>query len=147
MADNPVTGQSGSTNGNEDVFAQLRRLAEISHQIEQHARMQASAYNFVQAGEIKRRIDELTENQNRLIMDIVGRHPDSGVRDRFVKLAHKIDDYRPQIKSCEDPEELKKLRKEIDEAVDDWIYQFQTIVSEIVGVKPPDQPIQGESPF
>ena len=107
----------------------------------------SSAYNFVQAGEIKRRIEELTENQNRLVMDIVGRHPDVEVRDRFVKLAHKIDDYRPQIKSCEDPQELKKLQKEIDEAVEEWVYQFQVIVSEIVGVKPPDSPIQGESPF
>ena len=90
MADSPVTGQTNPANGNEDVFAQLRKLAEISHQIEQHARMQASAYNFVQAGEIKRRIEELTENQNRLVMDIVGRHPDVEVRDRFVKLAHKL---------------------------------------------------------
>ena len=147
MADSPVTGQTNPANGNEDVFAQLRKLAEISHQIEQHARMQASAYNFVQAGEIKRSIEELTENQNRLVMDIVGRHPDVEVRDRFVKLAHKIDDYRPQIKSCEDPQELKKLQKEIDEAVEEWVYQFQVIVSEIVGVKPPDSPIQGESPF
>ena len=56
MADSPVTGQTNPANGNEDVFAQLRKLAEISHQIEQHARMQASAYNFAQAGEIK--VDE-----------------------------------------------------------------------------------------
>ncbi|MBQ7503173.1 hypothetical protein IJT93_10795, partial [bacterium] len=62
-----MTEDSANTQ-NKEVLAQLRQLAEISRSIEQHTRMQAAATNFVQAGEIKRRIDELTAKQDRLVM-------------------------------------------------------------------------------
>ena len=144
MTETPVHKPSESSS---DVFEQLRKLAEISHDIEQHARMQASACNFVQAGEIKRPMDELTERQNQIVMAIVDRHPDAETKESFKALARKIEEYRPQIKACEDPEELKRLKKEIDEAVEEWIYQFQVIVSAIVGVNPPSQAVQSDSPF
>ncbi|MBQ7529662.1 hypothetical protein IJT10_07145 [bacterium] len=132
---------------NKEVFAQLRQLAEISRSIEQHTMMQSAATNIVQAGEIKRRIDELTEKQDRLVMTIVGNHPDPQVRENFRKLGKKIEDYRPKIKQCEDPEELRQLKKEVDEAVEEWIYNFQVIVSSILGVTPPDKAVQSDKPF
>lgn len=129
---------------NKEVLAQLRQLAEVSRTIEQHTRMQAAATNFVQAGEIKRRIEELTANQDRLVMTIVGNHPDPEVRENFRRLASKIEEYRPKIKSCEDKETLKEIKKELDETVEEWIYQFQIIVSSIVGVNPPDKAVQSD---
>ena len=147
MADNPVNSAANPADKNSEIFFFFFKLAEISHSIEQHARMQASAYNLVQAGEIKRRIDELTESQNRLVMAIVDRHPDAEARERFKALGRKIDDYRPQIKACDDREELKRLKNEIDEAVEEWVLQFQIIVSNIVGVTPPTRAVQSESPF
>lgn len=138
-----MTEDSANTQ-NKEVLAQLRQLAEISRSIEQHTRMQAAATNFVQAGEIKRRIDELTAKQDRLVMTIVGNHPDPQVREDFRRLSKKIDDYRPRIKSCEDKEELKQLKDELDQTVEDWIYQFQVIVSSIMGVAPPGQAVQSD---
>lgn len=147
MADSPANNPSRPLGKDSDIFAQLRKLADVSHSIEQHARMQATAYNFVQAGEIKRRIDELTETQNRLVMAIVDRHPDEATRENFKALSRKIEDYRPKIRACEDKEELVKLKNEVDEAVQDWVYQFQVIVSSIVGLNPPAEAIQSDNPF
>lgn len=131
----------------EDIRSQLRKLAEVSKDLEQHARMQAAAVNFVQAGELKRRMDELTARQDQLVMSIVERHPDAQVRNKFRALGRKIEEFKPKIRSCQDPAELKELRKNIDECVEEWVMQFQTIVSSLVGIAPPDQPVASESPF
>lgn len=131
----------------DEVFEKLRKLAEISKDLENHARMQAAAVNLVQAGELKRRVDELTSRQDQLVLAIVERHPDAAVRNNFKALARKIEEFRPQIKACHDPEELKSLKRQIDQAVEQWVYQFQVIVSSLVGVTPPTQAIASDSPF
>lgn len=131
----------------DEILEKLRKLAEVSKDLEQNARMQAAAVNLVQAGELRRRVDELTRRQDALVLQIVERHPDAGTRDRFLALTRRIEEFRPQIRSCQDPEELKRLKQDIDHSVEDWVHQFQTIVSALVGVAPPAGPMVGPSPF
>lgn len=134
-------------NSRQDIVERLRKLAEVSKELEQNARMQAAAVNLVQAGELRRRVDELTKRQDALVMSIVERHPDADVRSRFATLSHRIEEFRPQIKSCQDPQELKRLKQEIDASVEEWVHLFQKIVASLVGVAPPSGPVAGPSPF
>lgn len=134
-------------NPRQDIVERLRKLAEVSKELEQNARMQAAAVNLVQAGELRRRVDELTRRQDSLVMSIVERHPDPEVRARFATLSHRIEEFRPQIKSCQDPQELKRLKQEIDASVEEWVHLFQKIVASLVGVAPPSGPVAGPSPF
>lgn len=134
-------------NSRQDIVERLRKLAEVSKELEQNARMQAAAVNLVQAGELRRRVDELTKRQDALVMSIVERHPDADVRARFANLSHRIEEFRPQIKSCQDPQELKRLKQEIDASVEEWVHLFQKIVASLVGVAPPSGPVAGPSPF
>lgn len=131
----------------QDIVERLRKLAEVSKELEQNARMQAAAVNLVQAGELRRRVDELTKRQDALVMGIVERHPDPAVRARFAALSHKIEEFRPQIKACQDPKELQRLKEEIDASVEEWVHLFQKIVASLVGVAPPSGPVAGPSPF
>jgi len=131
----------------DEILEKLRRLAEVSKDLEQNARMQAAAVNLVQAGELRRRVDELSRRQDTLVLGIVDRHPDAAMRDRFHLLSRRIEEFRPQIRSCQDPRELERLKKEIDAAVEEWVHLFQKIVATLVGVAPPSGPVAGPSPF
>lgn len=130
-----------------DIVERLRKLAEVSKELEQNARMQAAAVNLVQAGELRRRVDELTKRQDALVLGIVERHPEPEMRSRFDRLTRQIEEFRPQIKSCQDSQELKRLKAEIDAAVEEWVHLFQKIVADLVGVAPPAGPVAGTSPF
>ena len=129
-----------------EILEKLHRLAEVSKDLEQNARMQAAAVNLVQAGELRRRVDELTRLQDSLVKAIVDRHPDAALRDRFHSLSRRIEEFRPQIRSCQDPEELQNLKRQIDGAVEEWVHVFQRIVATLVGVSPPPGPVAGPRP-
>ncbi len=119
----------------DQVMEKMRKLAEVSKQLEQQVRAQGQALNVMQAGAIKKRVDELTERQNELVMSIVDMYPDKKKRDEFVALGNKIEDFRPKIRACNDHDELETLKKEVDQCVDDWVDRFQSIVRDLVGSK------------
>ena len=119
----------------DQVMEKMRKLAEVSKQLEQQVRAQGQALNVMQAGAIKKRVDELTERQNELVMSIVDMYPDKKKRDEFVALGNKIEDFRPKIRACNDHDELEALKNEVDQCVDDWVDRFQGIVRDLVGSK------------
>ena len=94
----------------DEIVEKLRKLAEVSKELEQNVRMQAAAVNLVQAGELRRRVDELTRLQEVLVQAIVDRHPDPCLRERFRSLSQRIDDFRPEIRACQDPDKLQELK-------------------------------------
>ncbi len=130
----------------DEIVEKLRKLAEVSKELEQNVRMQAAAVNLVQAGELRRRVDELTRLQEVLVQAIVDRHPDPSLRERFRSLSQRIDDFRPEIRACQDPDKLQELKAQIDGAVEEWVFLFQHIVSTMAGVTPPPGPVAGPRP-
>ncbi len=113
----------------------MSKLAEVSKQLEQQVRAQGQALNVMQAGAIKKRVEELTERQNELVMSIVDMYPDKKKRDEFVALGNKIEDFRPKIRACNDHDELEGLKNEVDRCVDEWVDSFHNIVLILVGSK------------
>ena len=97
----------------EAVIEKLRKLAEVSKELEKYARVQSNAMNVMQASEAKRHVDELTVRQNDLVLSIVDMHPDKEVRERFVKLGDKIESYRAEIRACQEASELEELKGKV----------------------------------
>lgn len=130
--------QNGQTlKRREEVTEKLRKLAEVSKELERYANVQSKALNVMQAKEAKRHVDELTVRQNDLVLSIVDMHPDRAVRENFMALTDKIESYRPKIRICQDPEELKEIKESIDRAVDEWVKCFQDISCYLAGVSSP----------
>jgi cell fate (sporulation/competence/biofilm development) regulator YlbF (YheA/YmcA/DUF963 family) len=133
--DQDTTKKSPATR--EAVIEKLRKLAEVSKELEKYARVQSNAMNVMQAAEAKRHVDELTVRQNDLVLSIVDMHPNKEVREKFVKLGDKIEAYRSDIRACQDAGELEELKNKVDADVDEWVKQFQDISCYLAGVTPP----------
>lgn len=126
------------------VLGKVKMLATVSTDLEKNSRMLQAANNMVMAEQLRRQVEELTQRQDRLVREIAGWHPDPGTRDRFLDLTKKVDDFKNRIKKVKTHEELKELQTEMDASVDDWVLQFQTIVSHLVGAPPPSQAVYEE---
>ncbi len=137
---------NGPENQRNEIMGRLQKLAEVSKELEQNVRMQAAAVNLVQAGELRRRVEELTQRQDALVQGIVDHHPDAALRARFISLSRRIEEFRPQIRACQDAKKLTELKAQIDESVEEWVHLFQCIVSTLVGVVPPPGPVAGPRP-
>ncbi len=133
-----------STSGNPpEIRAQLEKLAEVSRDLDRHTQLSKTACHPIQAQQVRKRIDELTEEQTRLMDHLVGQHPNQETRQTFAKLTAELDTLRDEIRSCDDKERLSELEAKIEETVDRWVHGFQVIVSEISGIAPPSKPVYG----
>ncbi|MCA9792946.1 MAG: hypothetical protein KC910_14160 [Candidatus Eremiobacteraeota bacterium] len=103
--------------------------------------MANAAVNMIQAEQLRKRIDELTERQERLMDELVAMHPDPSVRDRFEALSSKIEELKIEIRGCNDMEDLKELEGKIESTVESWVHHFQIIVAGLMGAPPPSGPI------
>lgn len=129
------------SSGGQDIRKELETLAEVSRDLDRHTKMSKTATHPIQAQQVRKRIDELTAQQTTLMNDLVSRHPSPETKAKFQKLGDELDQLRTDIRGCEDKEELARLETTIDETVNRWVHQFQIIVSEISGVKPPPKPV------
>jgi chromosome segregation ATPase len=119
----------------------LETLAEVSRDLDRHTQLSKTANHPIQAQQVRKRIDELTAQQTSLMNELVEQHPSQETKTKFEKLTVELDQLRSDIRSCEDKDELAELEARIEELVNRWVHQFQVIVSELSGVKPPSKPI------
>lgn len=127
--------------GKPDIKEELKKLAEVSRDLDRHTQLSKTASHPIQAQQLRKRIDELTVQQTGLMNALVEKHPNMITKQKFEKLTKELDQLRADIKACEDTDELAKLDEQIEETVNRWVHQFQVIVSEISGVKPPPKPV------
>lgn len=127
--------------GKADIKEELKTLAEVSRDLDRHTQMARTASHPIQAQQVRKRIDELTVQQTSLMTQLVDRHPNMITRQKFEKLSQELEQLRADIKACNDNEELAQFDTRIEEVVNRWVHQFQVIVSEISGVKPPAKPV------
>lgn len=124
-----------------DVRKDLEVLAEVSRDLDRHTQLSKTASHPIQAQQVRKRIDELTVQQNALMERLVAQHPNLMTKQKFEKLTAELEQLRGDIKACEDKEELVRLEGEIEETVNRWVLQFQKIVSELSGITPPSKPV------
>lgn len=125
----------------DEIRAKLGELAEVSRDLDRHTQLSKTANHPIQAQQVRKRIDELTAQQTSLMEHLVERHPNMITKQKFRTLTEELDGLRRDIRGCEDQEELEKLEVKIDEVVNRWVHQFQIIVSELSGIKPPPKPV------
>jgi seryl-tRNA synthetase len=123
------------------IREKLKELAEVSRDLDRHSQMSKTASHPIQAQQVRKRIDELTAQQNSMMNALVEQHPDEEKRSAYHQLGAKVDSLKDEIRGCEDKEKLVELESQIEEVVDTWIHAFQVIVSELAGVKPPEQTV------
>ena len=123
------------------IRERLKELAEVSRDLDRHTQLSRAASHPIQAQQVRKRIDELTDRQNSLMNGLVSEHPSQERRDEFQKLGAKVDSLKEEIRGCEDKEKLAELDAQMGTVVDNWIHGFQVIVSELAGVKPPDKAV------
>jgi capsid protein len=126
---------------NVDIKEELKSLAEVSRDLDRHTQLAKTASHPIQAQQVRKRIDELTVKQTGLMNQLVERHPNMITKQKFEKLTIELEQLRADIRACEDKEELAELDGQIEETVNRWVHQFQVIVSEVSGVKPPPKPV------
>ena len=130
-----------SESGAAEIRKTLETLAEVSRDLDRHTKMSQTATHPIQAQQVRKRIDELTSQQTALMSGLVEQHPNAQTKERFQKLSDALDQLRADIRGCNDKEELAKFEAEIEELVNSWVHQFQVIVSELSGIKPPPKPV------
>lgn len=124
-----------------EVRKKLEELAAVTKELDANAKMQQKAANIVAAEQLKKKVSELSESQSRLMAELVNWHPDKERRDQYFDLARTVDELPAQIKACKEIEVLRELEKTIEQKTNDMIYCFQTIVADLMGGKPPDEPV------
>jgi arginine/lysine/ornithine decarboxylase len=138
-----VNNPSASASTPQDIRQKLEELARISKELDDNAKMQAAAPNFIAAEQLRKRVKELSEAQTQLITGLVNLHPDAEQRQQFSKLSNRLDELQASIKACKEIGALKELETEIDRVSGDYVFCFQTIVAELTGVPRPSGPILG----
>jgi DNA repair exonuclease SbcCD ATPase subunit len=123
------------------IREKLKELAEVSRDLDRHSQMSKTASHPIQAQQVRKRIDELTEQQSALMNALVDQHPEEERRSHFQKLGAQVESLKEEIRGCEDKDKLVELEGQIEAIVDNWIHAFQVIVSELAGVKPPSQAV------
>jgi hypothetical protein len=129
---------SGQDSG---IRERLKELSEVSRDLDRHTQMSRSASHPVQAQQVRKRIDELTERQTTLMNGLVAEHSSQERQAEFAKLSARLDSLRDDIRGCEDKEKLAELESQIEATIDSWVHAFQVIVSELAGVQPPSQAV------
>ena len=123
------------------IREKLKELAEVSRDLDRHSQMSKTASHPIQAQQVRKRIDELTEQQSSMMNALVDQHPNEERRSNFQKLGAQVETLKEEIRGCEDKEKLIELEGQIEAIVDSWILAFQVIVSELAGVQPPNQAV------
>ena len=130
-----------SDNNVQEVRKTLETLAEVSRDLDRHTQLSKTANHPIQAQQVRKRINELTQQQTALMDRLVDQHPNQETKSKFKKMTEELDQLRSDIRGCNDKEELAKLESTIDEQVNRWVHQFQIIVSELTGIQPPAKPV------
>ena len=97
-----------STDGQE-VRKSLETLAEVSRDLDRHTQLAKTATHPIQAQQVRKRIDELTNQQTSLMNDLVEKHPNLITKQKFKKLSEELEQLRRDIRACENKEELPEL--------------------------------------
>ena len=104
-------------------------------------KMRSNAANFVAAEQLQKRVAELTESMNRMMHNLVSMHPSQERQQEYFALTREVEELPAQIKACKEIEKLRELEKAIEDKTEAQIHCFQTIVAELMGGRPPEEPV------
>lgn len=125
----------------EEIRSKIEKLATLSKDLETQVKLQSKAANIVAAEQYKRKVSELTEQQNVMMNELVSLHPDSATQERFRELQAQVDSYQAQIRSTRSMDELRQLESQLDQVINEFVHHFQKTVADLMGAPPPAGPV------
>lgn len=125
----------------QEVRSKVEELARLSKDLEANVRMQAKAVNMIAAEQLRKRVKELTEQQNTAMAELVSAHPSVEMQRRFSELSSAVDEIGLQIKASKEVDQLKELERGLESTVEEYVHCFQSIVAELMGAPPPAGPV------
>ena len=118
--------------GKQELLAQLRRLEQVSKDIEKTGSSLRIVQNLLQHAQLKDKMDTLSREQAAIVKKIVDTSRDIISKNEFLHLSSTIDEFQSQIKSCKSSAELNELQKKIDSTVERWVELFQHIAFDAI---------------
>lgn len=116
----------------QDLLKNLRRLSEVSQEIERTGKSISLVQNLLQHAQLKERMDKLSQEQAAIVKRIIDTSTDILSKNDFLRLSRTIDDFQSQVRSCKNASELNDLQQKIDDTVDKWIETFQKIAFDAI---------------
>ncbi len=116
----------------QDLLKNLKRLSEVSQEIERTGKSLSLVQNLLQHAQLKEKMDKLSQEQAVIVKRIIDTSTDILSKNDFLRLSRTIDDFQSQVKSCKNASELNDLQKKIDTTVDQWIETFQKIAFDAI---------------
>jgi len=116
----------------QDLLKNLRRLSEVSQEIERTGKSISLVQNLLQHAQLKERMDKLSQEQAVIVKRIIDTSTDILSKNDFLRLSRTIDDFQSQVRSCKNASELNDLQQKIDDTVDKWIETFQKIAFDAI---------------
>ncbi len=120
-------------------------LANVMNDLQRNTILANNAVNFIQASQVRKRIDELNRQQKTLMDELVGMHPDAAAREKYNKLNDQVKALEKEIKTCNEMEALRDLESRIESRVGEYVHHFQIMMATLMGAPPPPSPQFGES--
>ena len=122
----------------------VRELSTVSRDIELLTRQVGAAQFTMQVGFLNDRIEALTVQQRKLVVEIAAQCTDEALRSEFEDLDRRLESVRAQVKDCKAPERLEELRETIEPLVERWADLFQRLVVATLDKPAPASASQGE---
>lgn len=119
-------------------------LANVMNDLQRNTILANNAVNFIQAGQVRQKIDELNRQQKSLMDELVGMHPDPAAREKYNTLNDRVKALEKEIKTCTEMEALRELEGKIESSVSDYVHHFQIMMATLMGAPPPPDPQFGE---
>ena len=124
-----------------DIRQRIEKLAALSKELENNAKLQANAANIVAAEQFKKQVVELTEAQGRMMRELVAMHPEPAAQERYALLQRQVDEAQARVRATKSIDELKELEVALDQLISAYVHHFQTVVAELMGAPPPAGPV------
>jgi flagellar biosynthesis chaperone FliJ len=125
-------GASGPPNTRAQILAKLERLTKVSQDIERLTRSLSYIQNILQLEQMKKTIDEMTQEQSAIMRDVVGMSSNFLAVDRYRALSTKLESFRDTIKNAKNTQEVLQLKVEIDATIDEWSQVFHQIAQGVL---------------
>lgn len=116
----------------QELLKELKRLEEISKDIEKTGKSLQIVQNILQHNQLKEKLDKLSQEQGVIVKKIINTSNNFFSKNEFLRLSKLIEEFQGQIKSCKSSNELNELQQKIDDTVDDWVSLFQEITMDAI---------------
>ncbi len=118
----------------DELEKDLARLREVSSGIDRMTRMLVSGN--LPAEEVKQLIEDYVKEQSHIVDKFIELSCDWDSMKRFAEIVNCIEQKTEMLKSCDDPEQYKNLKKEVMDNIEEWINCLELIIIGVIKKAP-----------